>query len=365
DSLGRVQLAAAIEDRLGTVESNGLLEEVQTLGELRKLVAGDLGESEEDREQGTGNEGTREQGSGNRDQGRSDALPAQLAAVEPAQISAAAPGTSAANQRAAASQAPTAALAPPPRRRSIYPTWPWWPPVQWIRSFYIECLARPFMWILSNPRNVPPPKPLPREPMIIIANHVSSYDAAFMQLALPGFLRRHMAIAMSGDMLDDFLHWRNPWRPGDKRFYPFGPPAWFLVTALYNVFPLANRRDFQSSFMHAGKALDRGYSVMIFPEGTLSRDGTMARFRPGIGLLVKQSSVPVLPMALLGLGELKLRKRKWFHSGTVEVRVGEPIHFAPETSEAEITARLQAEVEKLMGGTSDSTERPEPVATSY
>ena len=40
DSLGRVQLAAAIEERLGIVEGNGLLEEVQTLGELRKLVAG-------------------------------------------------------------------------------------------------------------------------------------------------------------------------------------------------------------------------------------------------------------------------------------------------------------------------------------
>ena len=40
DSLGRVQLAAAIEERLGIVQGNGLLEEVQTLGELRKLVAG-------------------------------------------------------------------------------------------------------------------------------------------------------------------------------------------------------------------------------------------------------------------------------------------------------------------------------------
>ncbi len=40
DSLGRVQLAAAIEERLGIVESNGMLEDVQTLGELRKVVAG-------------------------------------------------------------------------------------------------------------------------------------------------------------------------------------------------------------------------------------------------------------------------------------------------------------------------------------
>ena len=41
DSLGRVQLAAAIEERLGIVESNGLLEDVQTLGDLRRIVAGE------------------------------------------------------------------------------------------------------------------------------------------------------------------------------------------------------------------------------------------------------------------------------------------------------------------------------------
>ena len=40
DSLGRVQLSAAIEERLGIVSGSGLLEEVQTLGELRRLVAG-------------------------------------------------------------------------------------------------------------------------------------------------------------------------------------------------------------------------------------------------------------------------------------------------------------------------------------
>ncbi len=82
DSLGRVQLSAAIEERLGIVEGSGLLEEVQTLGELRRLVGeeagnkGTRGQGNEDagskgaREQGSekagtekaGTEGTREQG---------------------------------------------------------------------------------------------------------------------------------------------------------------------------------------------------------------------------------------------------------------------------------------------------------------
>ena len=74
----------------------------------------------------------------------------------------------------------------------------------------------------------------------------------------------------------------------------------------------------------------------------------MARFRQGIGLLVKLSDVPVLPVALIGLGELKVRNGGWFRSGKIEVRVGEPIRFAPDAAEPAITSRLQAEVEKLM-----------------
>jgi len=94
--------------------------------------------------------------------------------------------------------------------------------------------------------------------------------------------------------------------------------------------------------------MDRGYNVMVFPEGTRSADGTLARFRGGIGLLVKQSGAVVLPVGLRGLGELKVARRGWFHSGKIEVHVGKPLRFAPEETETEITARLHAEVERLL-----------------
>jgi len=84
------------------------------------------------------------------------------------------------------------------------------------------------------------------------------------------------------------------------------------------------------SFAHAGKAMDRGYSVMVFPEGTRSAAGELARFRPGIGLLAKQCGVPVVPTAIRGLGEMKTGRRRWFRSGLIEVRVGEAIRFSPE-----------------------------------
>jgi long-chain acyl-CoA synthetase len=151
---------------------------------------------------------------------------------------------------------------------------------------------------------------------------------------------------MSGEMLEDFRHFRDPEQTG-KVFLP-GPLFYLLVTAFFNVFPLPRLRDFQRSFAHGGEALDHGYHVLVFPEGARSESGTMARFRPGIGLLVKQSGAAVLPMAMRGMGELKARKLGWFRSGTIEIRVGEPIRFSSTETEAAITARLHSEVAALL-----------------
>ena len=250
-------------------------------------------------------------------------------------------------------QSPLQDAQPGPAQQSkyIYPHWPWWPPFRWLRTVFLEAVIRPLVWLLANPSVVTAGQVPSGEPMLIVANHVTAFDGPLLAYALPAPIRRRMAVAMSGEMLEDFRHFRNPQppRPGSRFFLP-GPLYYFLVTALFNVFPLPRRRDFQHSFAHAGEALDRGFNVLVFPEGARSAQGHLASFRPGIGLLVKQSGTSVLPMAMRGLGELKTRSRRWFRSGAIEVRLGHPICFSPLDSEAAIAARLQAEVEKLLEG---------------
>ncbi len=349
DSLGRVQLASAIEERLGIVSGTSLLEDVQTLGELRKVVAGGAAE-EAQSAQGIAVQAVASEPDGRREEGaRSGRDGAQN---EKPGAPDAAPAADEAQQAVATVSLPQGVSAAPGalrRPRFIYPEWPWWKPFQWIRAAFVEVLLRPGTWLLVKPRVFGPQKPLPKGPLLIVANHVTSYDGDLIIYGLPGPYRRRMAAAMLGEMLDDFRHWRNPWKPGNKGFYIFGPPAYYLVTALFNVFPLPRQRDFQRSFAHAGKALDHGYNVLVFPEGTLSPDGTMGRFQAGIGLLAKQSYVPVLPVAMRGLGGLKTHQRSWFRSGTIEIHVGEAISFGPEEPEAAITARLHDEVERLLG----------------
>ena len=100
-------------------------------------------------------------------------------------------------------------------RRYIYPHWPWLAPVRWIRSAFIELIMRPLVRFLAKPRVIAPPDLGARvqEPILIIANHVTTYDGPLVQYALPGRIRRHIAAAMSGEMLDDFRHFRSPDAP--------------------------------------------------------------------------------------------------------------------------------------------------------
>ncbi len=304
DSLGRVQLQSTLEQRLGIELPDDAMEKIKTLGELRALL---------------------------RTPGKvvasSETAPAL--AVAPAHESSAGTGTR--------------------QDENAYPHWPWWPPVQWLRAGFIEAVMRPLAWLLAAPRvdrqTTDPPTKLPEGPLLIIANHVTSYDPAFVLYALPPRLRRRVAIAMSGEMLLDF---RKARRQQEFSLRILGPLAYLAITALFNVFPLPRSSGFRRSFAHAGEALDHGYSVLIFPEGHRSEDGRLHAFRPGIGLLAAQSRVPVLPIALKGLGELKSEKARWFRSGKLAIYVGNTIPVDIRAEPGELTRALEQRVRETM-----------------
>jgi long-chain acyl-CoA synthetase len=164
---------------------------------------------------------------------------------------------------------------------------------------------------------------------------------------------------MSGEMLLDFRHGRGASNalhgPVSKRSAAANavldalmPIAYWLLTLLFNVFPLPRLGGFRRSFEHAGRALDRGYSVLIFPEGHRSADGTLQPFRSGIGLLAQQAEAAVLPVALLGLGEVKRPGARWFRSGRLTVRVGEPIPYDPLSTPEQTTQKLQSAMSDLL-----------------
>jgi len=112
-----------------------------------------------------------------------------------------------------------------------------------------------------------------------------------------------------------------------------------LVTCLFNVFPLPRESGFRRSFDYAGEAMDRGYSVLVFPEGKLTQNGKLNPFQSGVGLLAIGLHAPVVPVKIEGLYELKRQRStqvSWplVWPGKISVTFGKPIvvdsAFSPE-----------------------------------
>lgn len=320
DSLARVQLQSELEQRLGVSISDEEFGRIATFGELCSRL-------------GFG--------------------PRQLSAggEHPA-------GASTTAMPAGTESQPPLPLAGGESSRFVYPKWPWSLPVRALRVIFQEAVMRPLVWLLAAPKVFRGEIRKPDQPVLLIANHVTTYDAPLVLYALPASMRRRVAVAMSGEMLDDWRHGRNfPAAPGNWFMNLLAPIAYWLVTALFNVFPLPRSVGFRRSFEHAGEAMDRGYNVLVFPEGHRSADGKLQPFRPGIALLAQESKAQIVPVALKGLGELKRlnignhiedQERRWFRSGTLQIHVGEPLTLDLQQPPEQLAQALHDALARLL-----------------
>jgi len=132
------------------------------------------------------------------------------------------------------------------------------------------------------------------QPVIFIANHISHYDAIYVTRAIPRRLRT-LAIAGAADLMFEIkpdYSWRQ------KLHVRF---RGFCVSLLLNVFPFSRGVHVKKSFEYMGELLDRGWNILLFPEGKLTTTGEMDRFKSGIGLLAQAMQVPVVPVKIADL----------------------------------------------------------------
>jgi long-chain acyl-CoA synthetase len=116
--------------------------------------------------------------------------------------------------------------------------------------------------------------------------------------------------------------------------------------SLLNLFPLPREAGFCESFAYAGESVDRGYSILVFPEGRHTTDGKMLSFRTGIGLLANNLQVPIVPMRIDGLFEVKQAGKKFARPGQIKVKIGAPVKFGEHDPE-QIAKELYKIVERL------------------
>jgi 1-acyl-sn-glycerol-3-phosphate acyltransferase len=145
---------------------------------------------------------------------------------------------------------------------------------------------------------------LPSQPCVLVANHSSHADTVALLAALPA--RRQPVAAAAAD-------------------YWFGQPTRrFACRALTGAFPVRRTGGGSADLARAADLLAAGHDVIIYPEGTRSRDGSIGDFHSGAARLAGNAGVPLVPVGIAGTRELlpvhgRLRRTR------ITVHIGAPV----------------------------------------
>jgi 1-acyl-sn-glycerol-3-phosphate acyltransferase len=204
----------------------------------------------------------------------------------------------------------------------------------YIYTLVPEFLMRFLVWILIHSvyhvrkkglENIPD-----EGPAVLVCNHVSYVDA----MIIAGCVRRPIRFVM---------------------YYKiYNLPLLNFVSRTARAIPIAgafeNRALMEKAFDQVDRALQDGDLVCIFPEGRLTTDGTMNRFRTGVERIIKCRPVPVISMCLYGLWGSAFSRHKGFILWRIinGIRSRIDLTVAAPRSVEDVTAQaLQQEVAEM------------------
>jgi 1-acyl-sn-glycerol-3-phosphate acyltransferase len=157
-----------------------------------------------------------------------------------------------------------------------------------------------------------------QHPVVFVANHSSHLDTPTILRAMPRKWRNRTAVAAAADYFYD-----SRWK---ARF----------VALLFNTVPIGRKGGGldNGATDHVDRLIDEGWNLVMFPEGTRSRDGGIGKVRSGAAVIAANHDVDIVPIYVSGTHEAMPPGQGWprrvpgrFFSRRhrVEVRFGRPI----------------------------------------
>ena len=170
---------------------------------------------------------------------------------------------------------------------------------------------------------------------ILASNHVSFCDSLF----LPLVVRRRLTYVAKAEYFDD---WKT---------------AWFFRACGHIPIRRGPGAQWRRALESAVAALEEGHLLVIYPEGTRSKDGRLHRGHTGIAMVALRTGAPVIPVGLIGTREAQPIGRRFprpFH--TITIRIGSPLDFSAYQDRAgerlvlrSVTDTVMAEIQHLSG----------------
>ncbi len=160
------------------------------------------------------------------------------------------------------------------------------------------------LWLAGVELEVSGQDKVPLEgPVIFMSNHQGNFDILSLLVAIP----RQFAWIAKEEL--------------------FAIPVFGHSMRRGGYIPLdrSDGRRAMKSIEAAAAIIKSGRSVVIFPEGTRTRDGHLLPFKRGGFLLAAKAAVPIVPLTINGSGRVNPCKRLELYPGKIRISFGEPI----------------------------------------
>ncbi|MFO0876896.1 MAG: lysophospholipid acyltransferase family protein [Gemmataceae bacterium] len=149
-----------------------------------------------------------------------------------------------------------------------------------------------------------------KPPYILVANHTSHLDALVLAAPLPWRQRDRIFPIAAGDVFFET------------------PLVSAFAAGMLNALPMWRKKCGPHALEQLRqRMLEEPCAYILFPEGARSRDGKMLAFKPGLGMLIAETDVPVVPCFLDGCYQAMVAGQRWPRPRPIRLHIGEPVIF--------------------------------------
>lgn len=187
------------------------------------------------------------------------------------------------------------------------------------------------LWLCGAKVTEDPRPPLPDGPLVFASNHESALDIWVLLALVPRSIR--------------FI--------AKQELFRIPVFGWYLSLGGHVPVDRGNHTRAVASLRRAAEMVRGGVSLIVFPEGTRSRDGRVQPFKKGPFVVAYQAGVPIVPVAISGTGRITPKNFIAVTPGPVRVAVGEPVdprRFADKTDLLVEVRRRVIALHRSIGG---------------